>query len=96
MAEKEKPKAKGGALAATFGSDDDDAPPAAGSSGALPADDGDADGESEGSDDPFEQACDEAFQAVKDNDKAAFCEALKAAIDIHITTTGGPTPTPGA
>ena len=33
--------------------------------------------------DPFDQACDEILVAIKAGDKAGFCDALKAAIDIH-------------
>ncbi len=33
----------------------------------------------------FDQACDEMLAAIKADDKAGFCEALKAAIDAHET-----------
>lgn len=62
---------KKSALAEAFGAPDAEADP-------MP---------DEGGGDGFDQACDEMMAALKANDKAGFCEALKAAIDIH--TSGG-------
>jgi hypothetical protein len=72
MAEKKKPNA----LAIVFGHD-----------GAKPDEEGAASGEhDDGGSDPFEQAAHECMVASKAGDLKGFAEALKAAIDIHVSS----------
>lgn len=56
--------------------------------GAHPSDDDAA--PAEPAPDDFATACDELMDAIKTNNKAGFCEALKAAIDLH--TSAGDEP----
>lgn len=68
------PAKKKSVLLSFFGAPKDGEEPD-GDEGAGAKDDGDAD---------FDQACDEAMSALKSGDKVAFCDALKAAIDMRI------------
>jgi hypothetical protein len=74
MAEKKKPNA----LAIVFGHDGHDGPD-------KPGEDDGPDGH-EGGSDPFEQAAHECMVSAKAGDLKGYAEALKAAIDIHVSS----------
>jgi len=70
---------KKGALAIMFGAGEPD-----GDEASAP---GDGDGDT-----GLDQACDEMMAAIKSGDKAGFCEAFKAALDLHKAGGGGEEP----